>query len=96
VGVDKKTGKVIASSGLVIHSIPPGPNNLIGKEGYIMSMYTHPEWRNKGVATKLMKCMFDFLRYQNIPIVSLHYTDIGKSVYESLGFTVSNEMKMKL
>ena len=55
--VAEDEGKIIASSGLLFHEKPPIHGNLTGREAYIMNMYTLPEWRNKGIATKLLNLL---------------------------------------
>lgn len=34
----------ITNIGLVIHSLPPSPNNLVGKEACVMNLVTLPEF----------------------------------------------------
>lgn len=89
-------GRTIASGGVVIHSLPPGPRNLDGREGYIMNIYTVPEWRGKGVATAIMQAILDYLHDLNIPVATLHATDAGRPIYEKLGFKNTNEMRLAL
>lgn len=83
-------GKIIASSGLVILKKPPTPRNPSGKEAYIMNMYTSPDWRKRGIATRLLEEIFSFLQEFKIKKMSLHATDIGISVYEKMGFRTSD------
>jgi GNAT superfamily N-acetyltransferase len=86
----------IAGGGLVLDDHPPGPYNLNGKIGYIMNLITLPEHRNRGIALKLMKFILDWLRTRNINLASLHASEMGKKMYEKLGFKSSNEMKLQL
>lgn len=94
--VAEAQGTVVASGGLVIHPVPPTPQNTAGKEGYIMNMYTCPGWRGQGVATAILRAMLDYLRDQAIPTVSLHATPEGQHIYEQAGFRPSNEMRLQL
>ncbi|MFX0150114.1 MAG: GNAT family N-acetyltransferase [Candidatus Hodarchaeota archaeon] len=77
---------IIASSGLVILKKPPTPKNPSGREAYIMNMYTKPQWRRRGIATMLLEEIFSFLQDIKIKKMSLHATEIGKGVYEKMGF----------
>lgn len=79
---------VVASIGLVMHSIPPSPRNLIGVEGYLMNLVTLPGWRRQGVARALLAHVVEVLREEGIPIVSLHTSADGRQLYEGLGFTI--------
>jgi hypothetical protein len=43
-----------------------------------------------------MLAMMDWLRKEGFSKVGLHASDEGRPLYESLGFTVSNEMELTL
>jgi ribosomal protein S18 acetylase RimI-like enzyme len=88
--IAEKNGEIIASSGLIFIQKPPSPNNLSGKEAYIMNLYTAPEWRGRGIATSIMRKIFEFIEENEIDKASLHATDIGQSIYDKLGFQYSN------
>ena len=83
---------LVASIGLVVHSIPPSPFNRIGKEGYIMNLVTLPEWRRRGAARALLNHVLGVLRDEGIPAATLHASADGRSLYEELGFSVSGEL----
>jgi ribosomal protein S18 acetylase RimI-like enzyme len=85
---------VIASGGLVIHTLPPGPRNMDGREGYIMNIYTVPAWRRRRVATAIVVAILDYLHEIGVPVATLHATDAGRLVYEKLGFKPTNEMRL--
>lgn len=89
----------IASIGLVIHSIPPSPHNIVGKEAYIMNLVTLPEHRHQGIARQLLSHVLDIVRAEGIPKISLHASSDGRRLYEDLGFTILEdlpEMVLKL
>ncbi len=79
-------GTPVASVGLVIHSVPPSPRNVVGKEGYIMNLITLPGFRRRGIARRLMTCVLDVVRLEGIPRVSLHAAPEGQRLYAQLGF----------
>jgi GNAT superfamily N-acetyltransferase len=89
-------GRPIASGGVVIHNLPPGPRNLDGREGYIMNVYTVPEWRGHGVATAIMQVIMEYLSGLHIPVATLHASEAGRPIYEKLGFRSTNEMRLAL
>jgi GNAT superfamily N-acetyltransferase len=89
-------GEVIASGGVVIHRLPPGPRNMDGREGYVMNIYTIPDWRRQGVATAIVQTILDHLKAQGIPVATLHATPVGRPLYERLGFASTNEMRLVL
>ncbi len=80
-------GQAVASGGLVIHSAPPTIRNRCGLEGYVMSVFTAPEWRKLGIARAIMTAILDYLRMKSIPAVTLRATEQGRPMYLSLGFT---------
>ncbi|MFX0124642.1 MAG: GNAT family N-acetyltransferase [Candidatus Hodarchaeota archaeon] len=95
--IAENNGEIIAVSGLVFFQKPPSPGNNSGKEAYIMNMYTLPKWRKKGIASRLLKEIVNHLKKEDIISISLHTTEVGRSVYESFGFTLLvNEMKLSV
>ena len=88
--------QVIASGGLVIHPSPPTVQNLAGQEGYIMSMFTWPEWRRQGVATAVLQAILDYLREWGVPLASLRATPVGRPLYARLGFEPVDAMHLQL
>lgn len=90
--VAEHQGKPIASIGLVIHSIPPSPKNLVGKEAYVMNLITLPKYRRRGIAKRLLLHILDVVRCEGIPSASLHGTAAGRPLYEQLGFTISGDV----
>lgn len=93
--IAENNGTIVAASGLVFLQKPPTPENTSGKEAYIMNMFTLPKWRNKGIASKLLVEMINFINEIGITLISLHTTEIGRSVYEEIGFIrIDTEMNL--
>ena len=89
----------IASIGLVVHSAPPRPTNLVGKTGYIMNLVTLPPWQRRGIARALLQHVIEVLRQEEIPLATLHASEDGQRLYEELGFRVADtlpEMRLPL
>src|SRR5260370_37658394 len=57
--VAEAQGKIVACSGLVFFQKPPSIGNLSGLEGYILNMYTLPQWRRPGHAEKQPQELFE-------------------------------------
>jgi len=89
-------GEPVSSGGVVIDQHPPGPANLSGQIGYIMTVVTVPRYRRRGIARRVMQVILEWLAEQGIQRVALHTSDDGRSLYESLGFQPSNEMRLHL
>ncbi|MFN8511673.1 MAG: GNAT family N-acetyltransferase [Chloroflexia bacterium] len=96
VGVDD-AGTVVACGGLVFLQKPPSPGNHSGREAYIMNMYTVPEWRGRGLASRMFATIVGHAREAGAELVRLHATEDGRAIYERGGFRlVGNEMVLRL
>lgn len=82
---------VIAAIGLVIHSVPPSPTNPIGREAYIMNLFTRLPFRRQGIARRLFTHVLDVIRSEGIVRVRLYATDNGRPLYQSLGFSEATD-----
>ena len=92
--------RLVASAFLVIAEIPANPAFITGKTGTILNVFTYPEYRKKGVATQLLKCIIEESKTLNLSYLELSATESGKPLYEKLGFQTKNskytEMKLQL
>ncbi|MBU0494574.1 MAG: GNAT family N-acetyltransferase [Chloroflexi bacterium] len=88
-------GRVVASAGYVIDRHPPGPWNPTGRIGYIMNLYVEPAHRRRSLARRIMETILAHLRAAGVCAFSLHATNVGRPLYESLGFAASNEMRLR-
>jgi ribosomal protein S18 acetylase RimI-like enzyme len=91
-----KEGRIVSNAGVIIDHHPPGPNNFTGKIAYIFNLYTLKEYRRQGIARKIMETILEWIKEEEILIVSLHVTDNGEKLYKSLGFTAENTMRLKM
>jgi ribosomal protein S18 acetylase RimI-like enzyme len=89
-------GRTVGAGGMVMRYTPPTVTNLTGKEGYILSIYTEPEWRGKGVASAIIQAILDYLRASGIPKASLRCREEVRPLYEKLGFNPGEEMVVYL
>lgn len=86
-------GKAIASGGLVVDEHPPGPDNLSGRIGYVMNLYTDPAYRRRGIARNVMGRIMERIQSTGITVAALHATDVGRPLYDQFGFAESNEVR---
>lgn len=93
---EKSSGKVIAGGGVIISPWPASPKNCQARRATILNVYTELEFRRQGIARHLMLVMVEWLRSQGFRSVSLHASDAGRHLYESMGFTPTNEMRLRL
>ena len=59
----------------------------------VVNVYTEPPWRGKGVARALMRTVMEWAAAQGFDRVILHASDVGRPLYQSLGFAPTNEMR---
>jgi len=83
-------------SGVVIDRHRPGPSNSSGRIGYNMNISVEPAYRRRGIARRLMQTAIDWLADQGVHYITLHAIEMGRPLYEELGFVANNEMKLKL
>jgi GNAT superfamily N-acetyltransferase len=95
--VAETDGQIVATSGMVVYEAPPTGGNPTGVEGYIMNMYTLPEWRGHGLARRLLDCLTEHARGLGARRVWLRASAQGRRVYEPYGFSGDeNQMYLKL
>lgn len=62
-----------------------------------MNLYTHPDYRKKGIATKLLDLIIDEVKSRGIRIVTLETTEMGRPLYEKYGFVkLNDEMEFEI
>jgi ribosomal protein S18 acetylase RimI-like enzyme len=86
----------VAGSGLLIYNWVPSVFDPIGRRGYVLNVYTDPAYRGRGLARKLVDRTLEHARAQGLYVVSLHASEMGRSIYESLGFGTTNEMRIRV
>jgi GNAT superfamily N-acetyltransferase len=89
-------GEIVAGGGVLLALWPPSAIDGKTQRPYIINMYTHPAFRRQGLAHQILNQILEFLRAEGFSIARLNASDAGRSVYESLGFQLSNEMILPL
>lgn len=67
-------------------------------KGYILNMYTLPEYRKKGICTRLLDDLKNIAIQMKLHHIHLHATEDGLSLYKKVGFVIPKypELTMKL
>lgn len=87
----------VGSVALLIFPRLPSPDSLALFEGYLLSVYTVPEWRRRGVATALVAAAVAKGRELGLGRIRLHATLEGQPVYAGAGFRLRHdEMELRL
>jgi len=89
-------GQVVAGGGLVIHPWLGHPASPQPRRAYILNIYTEPEYRRRGLARRILQAIVDWCRAEGFAGVALHASNQGRALYEALGFTATNEMRLDL
>jgi len=55
-------------------------------------VYTDPAWRRRGVARAVMEAILAWCRRRRFTRIRLHASDLGRPLYESLGFAPTREL----
>jgi GNAT superfamily N-acetyltransferase len=87
---------VVAGGGVVLLDYPSSPRDPSPRRAYILNMYTEPAFRRHGLAKLIVEAMIRWCREQGFGWVSLHASDDGRHLYETLGFKPTNEMRLAL
>ena len=78
--------KLAGSGSVQIREQPGNFKNPSGKWGYIMSMYTLPEFRRKGICKGILSALIKEAQQMGITAFELHATEAGELVYTQNGF----------
>jgi GNAT superfamily N-acetyltransferase len=89
-------GRTAGGLGLWLMDWPPHMIGSATRRGNILNVYTEPEFRRRGIARVLMETALDWCRGNAVPVVILHASAEGRALYESMGFTPTNEMRIIL
>ena len=79
-------GRLISNNGLILYKKPPAFKGTTGIVGYVTNVYTMPEFRNRGIASELMKLLITFAKNSGATKIHLGTTDDGRKLYEKHGF----------
>jgi len=89
-------GRPMGAVALLSYPRLPTPESLADHEGYLLNVYTVPEWRGRGVATALVAAAVVKAREQGMARIRLHATPEGRPVYAAAGFTArDDEMELR-
>lgn len=84
-------GQVAGIGSLHVREVPGNFKNPSGKWGYIMNMYTVPEYRRKGVCKGILQALVEEGKKLGIGAFELHATQEGEFVYKQNGFGLHPE-----
>jgi ribosomal protein S18 acetylase RimI-like enzyme len=89
-------GSIAAGTGLWLMDWPPHMVGQDTRRGNILNVYTHANFRRRGLARELITAALEWCRENQIDTIILHASASGRPLYEALGFTPTNEMRLRL
>jgi len=88
---------IAGCGGISFYEVMPTYSNPRGTNAYIMNMYTRPEYRRRGIASKTLDLLIQEAINRGIKKISLEATEMGRLVYEKYGFVrMQDEMEYPL
>jgi GNAT superfamily N-acetyltransferase len=94
--VETSGGRVAASGCLWLREQQPSRGRPASLVPYVMSVYTDPKFRRKGLASLIMKETMAWSRKHGYRKMILHASLVGRKVYSQLGWKRTWEMEVKL
>ncbi len=93
--IAKCDGRVAGIGSVHIREMPGNFKNPSGKWGYIMNMYTIPEYRRKGICKNILNLLVEEGNKYGVNAFELHATADGEKVYIQEGFIHHNEPTLR-
>ncbi len=84
--VAKDEERIVSVAYLHIIEMPANSILLNGLYGEVLSVYTEPEYRGKGLCTKLIQNLVDYGKKRGLGRVDLSATKEGYPIYAKVGF----------
>jgi GNAT superfamily N-acetyltransferase len=87
---------VIGGAGVEIRERGPRPGETVSRYAYVVNVFVEPEYRQQGIARQLLTTLIDWCAQEGLRTITLHASDKGRHLYETLGFEQTNEMHLVL
>lgn len=84
-------GKLAGCASICWLNVMPTYSHPTGKRAHIMNVYTRSEYRRMGAARKMVEFLISEARARGVTHISLDATEMGRPLYEALGFHSSEE-----
>jgi GNAT superfamily N-acetyltransferase len=89
-------GTIVAGGGLQLRTLMPRPGYVRGEpEGLIVSMWTDPEHRRRGLGRLVVEAILAWGRGHGVTRFTLHASNDGQPLYQLYGFLPTNEMRLE-
>jgi GNAT superfamily N-acetyltransferase len=88
-------GAVAGGGGVLLSPWPANPHDACTERAVILNVYTEAEFRRRGVALRVMQVILEWIKSYGLQSVNLHASEEGRALYERLGFSATNEMRLR-
>lgn len=85
--VAKDSNRIVSAAYLHIIEMPANSTLLNGLYGDVLSVYTEPEYRSRGLCTKLMENLVAYGKERGLGRIDLKATSKGLPIYKKIGFS---------
>lgn len=94
--INEESGEIIGCGGICYQREMPSPDNKAGTNGYLMNIYTLPEYRGHGVGRRIVEFLIDDAKGRNTEKIYLESSKDAKHLYEGIGFSdMQDYMKLE-
>ena len=83
--------EVIATGAIIYYPFPPSYINQSGERASVTNIYTHPNFRGRGIAQQIISLLIKDAEARDIKKIFLAASPLGKPVYKKLGFEEAPE-----
>ncbi len=94
--VKSDDGRTAGGGCVWLQPVQPRPHRMSMVQPYLLSMYTEPDFRRRGVASMVVKEAIKWCRKNKYERLMLHASEMGRKVYSKLGFKRTWEMRLDL
>lgn len=94
--VETSEGRIVASGCIWLQPVQPRPGYGRLEDPYLLSMYTEPAHRGRGLAKRIVREAIRWCKDQGYPRLALHASLEGRGLYRGLGFERTWEMRIRL
>lgn len=84
--------EIIGCGGVCFQCELPSPDNPSGRCAYLMNIYVRPQYRGKGLGSKIVNWLIDEAKKRTVTKIYLETSQSGHKMYKSLGFVDMKDM----